>query len=212
MRASSRSLSLDPVELLTYQGIWELVDSRIVAVVGTRNPTGEGVRNTDALVRHLVTSGFTIASGLAAGIDTAAHRAAIDAGGHTIAVIGTPLGESYPRENAELQAKLAREHLVVSQVPIEKYARQTWRENRLFFPARNVTMSALSEATIIVEAGPSSGTLIQARAALAQRRPLFILASCFDRPELTWPRELEQQGAVRLDHFEQLRDALAAPL
>ena len=206
MRASSRSLSLDPVELLTYQGIWELVDSRIVAVVGTRNPTGEGVRNTDALVRHLV------ASGLAAGIDTAAHRAAIDAGGHTIAVIGTPLGESSPRENAELQTKLAREHLVVSQVPIEKYAQQTWRENRLFFPARNVTMSALSEATIIVEAGPSSGTLIQARAALAQRRPLFILASCFDRPELTWPRELEQQGAVRLYHFEQLRDALAAPL
>jgi DNA processing protein len=85
-------------------------------------------------------------------------------------VIGTPLSRVYPKDNAELQRKIAREFLLISQVPVKRYERQDYRRNRLFFPERNITMSALTEATIIVEAGETSGTLIQARAALNQGR------------------------------------------
>lgn len=201
----------DPAELLYFQGLWDLVDTRIVAVVGTRKPSPEGIRRAQALARQLVGDGFTVISGLAAGIDTAAHRATLDAGGRTIAVVGTPLGEVYPRSNAALQHEIIRDHLLITQVPVLRYARQTWQHNRLFFPERNVTMSALSEATVIVEAGETSGTLIQARAALAQGRRLFILASNFERPGLTWPHALERLGARRLESYAQLRDALVAP-
>jgi len=114
--------------------------------------------------------GWTIVSGLAEGIDTVAHTTALELGGRTIAVIGTPISESYPKSNAELQARIAKDFLVVSQVPIERYGHQIWKQNRGFFPERNVTMSALTEATVIVEASNTSGTLIQARAALRQNR------------------------------------------
>lgn len=199
-----------PVELLYFQGLWELVETPSVAIVGTRRPSPAGIEQADALARDLVGHGFTIVSGLAAGIDTAAHRAALAAGGRTIAVIGTPLSETYPAQNQPLQAALARDHLVISQVPVLRYDRQTWRENRLFFPARNVTMSALTSATVIVEAGEGSGTLTQARAALRQGRRLFILDACFDRAGLTWPAEFARRGAIRVAGFAQIRDALAA--
>jgi DNA processing protein len=112
-------------------------------------------------------------------VDTAAHETAIAAGGRTIAVIGTPLSHVYPRTNTELQRKIARDFLLISQVPVKRYETRTTGKNRLFFPERNITMSALTEATVIVEAGETSGTLIQARAALQQGRKLFILDSCF---------------------------------
>ena len=168
-----------PIELLYYQGWWDLVESRSVAVVGTREPTKDGITRAVQLVKSLVKDDFTIVSGLAAGIDTVAHETAIEEGGRTIAVIGTPLSHTYPRENVELQRKIATEFLLISQVPVKRYERQDYRKNRLFFPERNITMSALTEATIIVEAGETSGTLIQARAALHQGRKLFILDSCF---------------------------------
>jgi DNA processing protein len=141
-----------PVELLYYQGAWELTETRCVAVVGTRKPTGEGIERADRLARELVRRGFTVVSGLATGIDTAAHKAAIEAGS-TIAVIGTPLGSYYPRENRELQDQIARDFLLISQVPVLRYRRQPVPQNRFFFLERNVTMSALTEATVIVEAG-----------------------------------------------------------
>ncbi|TAD87005.1 MAG: DNA-processing protein DprA, partial [Alphaproteobacteria bacterium] len=200
-----------PVELLYFIGDWGLVDTPSVAVVGTRHPTPEGVARTRKLVRGLVDDGRTVVSGLAAGIDTAAHTAAIEAGGKTIAVIGTPLNHVYPRENAELQKRIAREYLVISQVPVQRYEMQDYRQNRLFFPARNVTMSALTAATIIVEAGETSGTLIQARAALKQGRKLFILDSAFRNPRLTWPRRFEAQGAIRVSDYEQIREHLPLP-
>src|SRR5207249_2972078 len=84
-----------PVELLYYQGSWELTETRCVAVVGTRNPTDDGTERAQRLARELVNRGLTVVSGLAAGIDTAAHTAAIAASGSTIAVIGTPLGTYY---------------------------------------------------------------------------------------------------------------------
>lgn len=156
------------------------------------------------LARALIERDFVVVSGLAAGIDTAAHEAALDAGAPTIAVIGTPVSDCYPAENRPLQNLIAREHLLISQVPVLRYHRQEPPRNRYFFPERNVTMSALTEATIIVEASDTSGTLTQARAALHQRRKLFILNSCFDKPGLTWPSRFEKQGAIRVRDFDDL--------
>lgn len=197
-----------PVELLYYQGRWELIHTRSVAVVGTREPSPEGRARARRIVKALVEDGFTVVSGLARGIDTVAHRTAIEVGGNTIAVLGTPLDESYPSENAELQALIAREHLVVTQVPVERYSAQNPRTNRFFFPERNKTMSALSEATIIVEAGETSGTLVQAREALKQGRKLFILNSAFEDDRLTWPARFEKQGAVRVRDYADVRERL----
>jgi DNA processing protein len=197
-----------PVELLYYQGAWEFTETRCVAVVGSRGASEEGLRRASRLARELVDRDFTVVSGLANGIDTAAHTAALDRGGRTIAVIGTPLGENYPKENVELQQRIAQDHLLISQVPVLRYAQQDWRQNRLFFPERNVTMSALTEATIIVEAGETSGTLTQATAALAQGRKLFILDSCFQRPEIKWPAKFEAKGAVRVKTPEDIWSAL----
>jgi len=195
----------NPVELLYFQGWWDLLDTKCVAVVGTREPSENGMRKTSELVRGLVGDGFSIVSGLAAGIDTAAHQSAIDAGGKTIAVLGTPISRSYPSGNADLQKMIADDHLVVSQVPVVRYAHQDWRQNRIFFPQRNVTMSALSSATVIVEASDTSGTLMQAKAAIDQNRKLFILDSCFDDPNLKWPWHYQGMGAIRVKGYEDVR-------
>jgi len=200
-----------PVELLYYRGIWELTETRCIAVVGSRKPTPDGIKRTTQLARELVAANFTVVSGLATGIDATAHRTAMEEGGRTIAVVGTPLGEVYPKENAALQEEIASNHLLISQVPILRYANQHPPQNRLFFPERNITMSALTEATVIVEASDTSGTLIQARAALQQGRQLFILNSAFENPELSWPGRFEKQGAIRIrsmsEIFERLKRA-----
>ncbi|WP_446812283.1 DNA-processing protein DprA (plasmid) [Methylomonas sp. 2BW1-5-20] len=198
-----------PIELLYYQGWWDLVQSRSVAVVGTRKPTKEGLARTRKLVRHLVEDEFTIVSGLAMGIDTEAHTTAINANGRTIAVIGTPLTHNYPKENADLQRLIAEKFLLISQVPLRRYENQDYRSNRTFFPERNITMSALTEATIIVEAGETSGTLIQARAALKQGRKLFILDSCFQNKTLTWPQKYAEQGAIRVKDYNDIKQHLS---
>jgi DNA processing protein len=198
-----------PVELLYYRGWWDLVESRSVAVVGTRTPTPDGIARTRGLVAKLVRDDLTVVSGLAAGIDTVAHETAIAEGGRTIAVIGTPLSHIYPKENTELQRKIANEYLLISQVPVRRYERQDYRRNRLFFLERNITMSALTEATIIVEAGETSGTLTQARAALHQGRALFILHNCF-RNGLTWPQKFAEKGAIRVVDFDDISEHLSA--
>ena len=198
-----------PVELLYYQGRWNLVASRSVAVVGTRKPSREGLLRARRLVRELVKDDFTVVSGLAAGIDTKAHETAIEENGRTIAVIGTPLSDTYPKVNTDLQRHIARHFLVVSQVPVKRYEDQDYRQNRFFFPERNATMSALTEATIIVEAGNTSGALIQARAAIKQNRKLFILDSCFQDPHLTWPARLARQGAIRVKDYDDIRKHLS---
>jgi DNA processing protein len=200
--------AIDPVELLYFQGDWDLVSTPAVAIVGTRKPTDLGRARAAALARHLVKDGFTVVSGLAEGIDTVAHQSAIEAGGRTIAVTGTPLGQVYPKANADLQDRIAREHLLISQVPVERYDAQNYRTNRFFFPERNKLMSALTKATVIVEAGETSGTLVQAREALRQKRKLFIMNSCFERPDLTWPRRFEEQGAIRVYNYDDVRREL----
>ncbi|MGA7438343.1 MAG: DNA-processing protein DprA [Luteibacter sp.] len=201
-----------PLEILYYRGNWELVETPGVAVVGTRNPSAEGRANAERIARALVRHNYTVVSGLAKGIDTVAHNSALEAGGRTIAVVGTSIFQNYPKENAALQDRIAKDFLVISQVPFLRYSRQTYKANSLFFPARNVTMSALTQATIIVEAGNTSGTLVQARAALAQNRKLFILDSCFRNPELTWPQKYEREGAIRVRNVSEIMDVLGEAL
>lgn len=197
-----------PVEVLYYQGWWDLAYSRSVAVVGTRKPSSEGSARAQRLVRALVADDFTIVSGLAAGIDRVAHETAINQGGRTIAVIGTPLSHVYPKENGDLQRHIAEHFLIISQVPLRRYESQDYRRNRGFFPERNVTMSALTEATVIVEAGETSGTLIQARAAIKQGRKLFVLDNCFRDSRLTWPQTLAEKGAIRVSDYDDIRQHL----
>ena len=198
-----------PVEVLYCQGRPYLLELRCVAIVGTRQPSRGGWELADRLARHLAPSGFAVISGLAEGIDSVAHRAAIDAGGATVAVLGTPLTTVYPRGNAELQRRLARDHLIVSQVPMVRYARQDVRRNRQFFRDRDATLAALAEAVVIVEAGDRSGALICARHALELRRPLFVPERCCSNPRLGWPERLIRQGAVRVRSIEEIGERLA---
>ncbi|MCW5588637.1 MAG: DNA-processing protein DprA [Legionellales bacterium] len=199
-----------PLVLFYYQGNWDLAFTRGVSVVGTRHPSYEGIQRTRRLVKSLVEAGFTIYAGLAAGIDTVAHSTAIEMKGKTIAVIGTPLWLRYPKENAKLQEEISRHHLLISQVPIVSYESKSIPFTRLFFPERNKTMAALSEATIIVEAGQTSGTLIQAKAALKQGRKVFILNNNFENPALSWPQKLEADGAIRVYDVDDILQGLAS--
>lgn len=199
----------NPIEMIYYRGDWDLIeDPRTVSIVGSRNVSEDGIRRAKRLTRLLVERGYTIVSGLARGVDTVAHTTAIEMKGKTIAVIGTPITEYYPRENKELQDFIARKFLLISQVPILRYKNQDFRQNRFFFPERNATMSALTKATIIVEASETSGTLTQARAAIHQRRKLFILDSCFNNPRLTWPKYYEKLGAIRVKEINDILESL----
>ncbi len=176
-----------------------------VAVIGARKASDDGLRRSRRLARELVERGVTIVSGLASGIDTEAHKTALEAGGKTIAVLGTPLDQAYPSENRNLQARLAVEHLVVSQFPLGS---RTYKGN---FPLRNRTMALLSHASVIVEAGESSGSLSQGWEALRLGRPLFLLRSIVDNPALAWPSKMLDYGANVLSDLEDLLDAIPSP-
>ena len=144
--------------------------------------------------------GYTVVSGLAAGVDAAAHREALAAGGRTVAVIGTGLQHSYPPENAELQQQLAASSAVVSQF---------WPEtepSRAGFPMRNAVMSGLALGTAIVEASVTSGARIQARRALAHGRPVFLARALISQP---WARELAARPGVHVyDEPDEITAAL----
>ncbi len=197
-----------PIELLYFQGTWELSEMPGLCIVGSRKASDDGKKRAARLAKELVKMKYAVVSGLATGIDGAAHRAALEENGHTIAVIGTPIGQFYPKENRSLQQHIAREHLVVSQVPIIRHSEEPFQAKRNYFPARNATMSALTKGTIIVEAGDTSGTLTQARAAMHQGRKLFILESCFQRKDISWPAHYENLGAIRVRDPEDIWEAL----
>ena len=202
----------NPLEVFYYLGDWDLAYSPSVAIVGARKASKDGIRRVRKLAAQLVTDGFTIVSGLAAGVDQAAHETALEEGGKTIAVLGTPLLDSYPKENAELQQHIARDHLVVSQVPFLYHSKiKDLRERSSFFPERNITMSALTQATVIVEASDTSGTLYQARAAISQGRKLFIMDNCFKRNDLKWPSKYLDKGAIRISNYEDMVKHLELP-
>jgi DNA processing protein len=175
-----------------------------VAVVGTRQPSPAGRDAARLLAERLVEQGVAVVSGLARGIDTVAHTTAIGRGGRTIAVLGTPLDRFYPPENRDLQLRIMREHLAVSQFP-PGHATRRWD-----FVARNRTMALISDATVIVEAGAVSGAISQGWEAIRLGRPLYIWRDTFDNSNLTWPGEMERYGARRLDEgsIDELLDEL----
>lgn len=172
-----------------------------VSIVGSRKASELGLKRAANLVRALVDSEVVVVSGLAAGVDHAAHTSAMHFGGRTIAVLGTPLARAYPKEHRELQDRIGREHLLVSQWEAGDGA------GKGAFPARNRTMALLTHATVIVEANDGSGTMHQGWEALRLGRPLFVMASAFDSG-MEWPQKLEEYGARRLGTGEDLLNIL----
>ena len=176
-------------------------DRRALAVVGSRRASADGLARARELSRHLVEAGYTVVSGLAAGVDTAVHREALAAGGRTVAVIGTGLQHSYPPQNAELQQELAASSAVISQF---------WPEaapSRRNFPMRNAVMSGVAIGTAIVEASVTSGARTQARRALAHGRPVFLARALIRQP---WTQELAVRPGVHVyDEPDEITTALA---
>lgn len=198
-----------PSPLLYYRGNIGLLDRKSVSVVGARKASNDGLSRAFKIARDLANNDITVVTGLAAGIDTAATEGAINASGSTIAVIGTPIDECYPKQNAQLQEYVAQNHLLISQVPFYRYKVQPFKTKRYYFPERNELMAAISDATIIVEASDTSGTLTQARACLHQKRPLFIMRSCFLNPSISWPEKyINKDGVYILEDVGQVLDAI----
>lgn len=175
-----------PLELYVAGNLGLFRSGPRVSVVGSRKVSDLGRNRTAKLTRALVERGVVVVSGLAEGVDTVAHETAIHCGGKTIAVLGTPLDRFYPPANRELQKRIMREQLAVSQFS-EGGGPQ-------FFPMRNRTMALLSEATIIIEAGEKSGTMHQGWEALRLGRLLFLLESLAAK-KFEWTEELCRYGA-----------------
>lgn len=180
-------------------------DERSVAVVGTRKASRDGTDQAKAVARELVEAGYVVVSGLAAGVDTAAHTSALEAGGRTVAVIGTGLREYFPKPNRELQDRIGREHAVVSQFwPGQEPRRWT-------FPQRNAVMSGFARATVVIEASHTSGAKMQARIALEHGRPVFLMRSLMEH---AWARQYREhpnvyvidRGAEAIEHLTRLYD------
>lgn len=169
------------------RGRLALLREASVAVVGTRQATERGRRLTTAVVGRLLEAGLTVVSGLARGIDTAAHEAALRGGGGTIAVVGTGLDHCYPPENRHLQRRIAAQGAILSQFWPEAPPR------RQSFPMRNAVMAGVTVATVIIEASPTSGTRIQARMSLACGRKVLLAEALLQQP---WARELAARPGV----------------
>ncbi len=168
-----------------------LLKCRSVSIIGTRSVSAEGERRAKKLAAALVSNDVVILSGLAMGVDTAAQVAAIGYGGRTIAVVGTPLDKCNPLRNSKLQELIYREHLLLSQFA---WGSPVYPAN---FPQRNKVMAALSDATVIIEASDTSGTLHQAVECVRLKRPLFITQAVVDDPALKWPKEFLKYENVR---------------
>lgn len=189
-------------EVLYVKGHTEYLSAKCVAVVGSRAATDTGRVRAAYLSKLLCEKGYCVSSGLALGIDTAAHVGALRAAGQTLAVIGTPINKYYPKENVQLQNHIAEAGALVSQFSPIRPTQQ------LNFPQRNELMSAFSVATVIVEAGETSGALTQARYCLKQGKKLFIMQNQIDKKELTWPREYLKKGAIAIKNPEELFEKL----
>ena len=204
-----KSLKRDyPIGLFYYKGDLGILDTECVSIVGARKASPEGIAKAKRLAKELTAESYVIVSGLAKGIDTAAHQSAIDAKGYTIGVIGTPINEYYPKENKQLQDKIAKDFLLISQVPFYKYAHEPFKHRAYHFPRRNMTMASISTATVIVEASDISGSLVQGRECLKQKKKLFIMDSCFENKEIRWPSSYERKGAIRVKTASDILDKL----
>ena len=195
----------DRPPLLFTRGRIDLADQKAVAVVGTRNPSNEGTEMAVTLSRELAYRGVTVISGMAAGIDTAAHVGALNAGGRTIAVLGQGLSVRLTAERSVLARAIAANGAVVSQFwPTRVGAPWT-------FPIRNRVTSGLSLATVVVEAGPTSGAKLQAHDALRHGKRVFLVEQLVLHQE--WARQLGDHPAVTvLTDVNQIIDAIDVDL
>ena len=173
-----------------------------VAVIGSRKASLKGLNAASNIAKVLAKHKVIVVSGLAEGIDSAAHNSAIEANGHTIAVLGTPLDKIYPQKNAQLQEFIMQRHLAISQFPIG-YPIQPKN-----FVIRNRTMALIADASIIVEAGNSSGSLHQGWEALRLGRPLFIWSPLMHDRSLNWPEKMAMYGAMEFTDPEEVLDDL----
>lgn len=188
---------------LFYRGTLREDDALSVAVVGTREATPDGIEQARQLAAALTGAGVTVLSGLARGIDTAAHEATLDAGGRTIAVMGTGISLVYPKENAGLADRIAATGAVVSQFWPDTPPRTDT------FPRRNVVTSGLSQGTAVVEASATSGAKMQARLALQHGKRVFLLSSLVQERE--WARSYLDRGAVEVKEVADIVRLLKSP-
>ena len=192
----------DPPLLLYVIGRRETLASPQLAIVGSRNPSPMGRENAQAFAKSLAGAGLTITSGLALGLDGAAHRGALAAGGHTIAVTGTGLDRVYPARHRELAHAIAARGALVSEFPLGTSPRP---EN---FPRRNRLISGLSLGTLVVEAALQSGSLITARLAAEQGREVFAIPGSIHSPQARGCHALIRQGAKLVETAQDILEEL----
>lgn len=192
----------DPPHLLYLRGTLLAQDSRAVALVGSRQATSYGRRIAERLAADLVHAGFTIVSGLARGIDGIAHRAALKAGGRTLAVLAGGLSKIYPPEHADLagEVEMAGALLTEAAMRMEPMA--------AMFPARNRLISGLARGVVVIEAAAKSGALITARHAAEQGRPVFAVPGPLDSPSSAGAHHLVRQGAILIRGIEDILEEL----
>ncbi|KQV53611.1 DNA processing protein DprA [Pelomonas sp. Root1217] len=193
----------DPPLLLWLQGRRELLGTPSIAIVGSRNPTAQGGDNARAFARALARGGYTIVSGLALGVDAAAHEGALDAGGATIAVVGTGLDQVYPRRNEALAARLlAGGGLMVSEYSL---GTPVLPAN---FPRRNRIIAGLAQGCLVVEAAVQSGSLITARQAVEAGREVFAIPGSIHSPQARGCHALIRQGAKLVESAQDVLEEL----
>jgi DNA processing protein len=179
-------------------------DVRSVAVVGTREASEAGLRRAQRMSQILSERGVTVISGLARGIDAAAHRAALDAGGRTVAVFGTGITKCYPSENRGLAEEITGRGALVSQFwPTRSPGKDT-------FPRRNVVTSGLSQGTVVIEASRTSGAKMQARLALEHGKKVFLVKSLVTDQQ--WAKDyVAKRGAIEVGDVDEVIRHLASP-
>lgn len=193
----------DPPLLLWLQGRRELLSAPSIAIVGSRSPTPQGGDNARAFARALARAGHAIVSGLALGVDAAAHEGALDAGGATIAIVGTGLDQVYPRRNAGLAARLlAGGGLIASEYAL---GMPVLPAN---FPRRNRIIAGLAQGCLVVEAAVQSGSLITARLAVEAGREVFAIPGSIHSPQARGCHALIRQGAKLVESAEDVLEEL----
>jgi DNA processing protein len=185
-----RDLKDAPV-LLYVLGTLKSEDQRSIAVVGTRQASHYGKEMAEQFAADLVSYGATVVSGLARGIDTAAHEAALKKGGRTLAVIGSGLANLYPKENAPLARRITESGAVLSEYPMNT------APDRTLFPRRNRIVSGMSTATLLIEAPVKSGAMLTAERTLAQDKPLFVVPGRLDSETFAGNHKLLKEGKGR---------------
>lgn len=194
----------DPPALLYCNGRAELLNRPSLAMVGSRNATAQGIRNAEQFARALSDAGITMVSGLAMGIDAAAHRGGLAGAGSTVAVLGTGIDRIYPPQNQALAASIAAQGLLVSELAL---ATPAMRQN---FPRRNRLISGLTHGCLVVEAALASGSLITARAAADQGREVFAIPGSIHSPLSKGCHALIKSGAKLVETAEDVLTELAA--